>query len=327
MSESRDSFLQLRLQPTNLLTVAGTFVCISTLIGFLGRYFWAFDLFSHFRVQYAISLTLLGIILLIVKRYKAATVFIIFACVNYGVIVPLYFGKPPPPAVINKPIRAMLLNVNSRLGNAERVKQLIAEVNPDILVLEEINSKWMNDLQSIKASHPYISAKPRSDNFGIGLFSKLPIIEAKTAYIGDGEVPSILATIETHSSELRIIATHPPPPAGAEYSQMRNSQLEELASHIPQSTPTLLLGDLNTTPWNYYFKRLLKDSGLIDSSQGRGAQATWPSNNPLLLIPLDHCLHSDDIFVINKKIGGNAGSDHYSLIIDFSIDKKPVTTP
>ncbi len=67
-------------------------------------------------------------------------------------------------------------------------------------------------------------------------------------------------------------------------------------------------GDLNAAPWNRHFRRLVKRSGLIDSSKGRGIQPTWPSNNLLLLIPLDHFLHSPEIAVLDKKVGANVGS-------------------
>lgn len=38
-------------------------------------------------------------------------------------------------------------------------------------------------------------------------------------------------------------------------------------------------------------------------------------------IPIDHCLHSPDITVINRRVGSDVGSDHYPLIIDFSINR------
>ncbi|WOO43019.1 endonuclease/exonuclease/phosphatase family protein [Rubellicoccus peritrichatus] len=315
------------LRPRYLLIAGGTIVCLSTVFGFFGRFFWFFDLFSHFRVQYAISLALIGVPLILAKHYKTAAIFTSFALVNLAVIAPLYFGNRALPENSGPSIRAMLLNVNTRFGDVERVRQLITEVNPDILVLQEINAKWVRDLEQFKVAYPNSKVKPRSDNFGIGLFSKLPIVESEIAYIGDAEVPSILATVETEHGAIQIIATHPPPPAGAAYSQWRNNQLEELANYIPQNQPVILIGDLNTTPWNYYFKQLLNQSKLIDSSQGRGVQATWPSKSPLLLIPLDHFLHSPDIFVTDKKIGGSAGSDHYSIIVDFSIDQKPIKEP
>jgi endonuclease/exonuclease/phosphatase (EEP) superfamily protein YafD len=216
----------------------------------------------------------------------------------------------------------MLLNVNTRLGDANRVKEVILNANPDILVLEEISSQWMSDLAWLTNSHPYSITQPREDNFGIGLFSKLPLAESEIAYIGNAGVPSIRTTVSTGRTNLRVIATHPLPPGGREYSQWRNEQLDCLPNYIRPSLPVFLLGDLNVTPWNYLFRKLLKRTGLKDSSQGFGVQPTWPNYNPLLRIPIDHCLHSQDINIVDRTIESDVSSDHYPIIVDFVIETK-----
>ena len=132
-------------------------------------------------------------------------------------------------------------------------------------------------------------------------------------------MPSILATLRNGQSNLRVVATHPLPPAGAAYSRWRNGQLRQHSDHVGSPHPLILLGDLNVTPWNRHFRRLLKRSGLADSSRGYGVQPTWPSRNPLLLIPVDHCLHSHDVFIVNREVGANVSSDHYPLIVDFAV--------
>jgi len=209
--------------------------------------------------------------------------------------------------------------VNTRLGNPDLVKTTIQHYDPDILVLEEINSQWVSDLQCLAKSRPHSCIQAREDNFGIGLFSKLPLVESEIVYIGDAEVPSIIAKVDSGSGTLSVIATHPLPPGGASYSRWRNNQLAAIPDHIASHSPVILLGDLNVTPWNHHFIRLLKRSGLRDSSRGRGFQPTWPNSNPLLLIPIDHCLHSSEIVVVRKEIGPNVESDHYPVIVDFVI--------
>ena len=219
--------------------------------------------------------------------------------------------------------RAMLLNVNTRLGNPELVKATIQHYNPDIVVLEEISSQWVSDLRWLTKSHPHSRIQPQDDNFGIGLFSKFPLAESKIVYIGDAEVPSIIARVDSGNGTLFVIATHPLPPGGASYSRWRNNQLHAIPDYIPPDILlVILLGDLNVTPWNYHFRNLLKRSGLRDSSKGHGLQPTWPSNFPLMLIPIDHCLHTRDIFVIKREVGPNAGSDHYPLIVDFVVENE-----
>ncbi len=245
--------------------------------------------------------------------------FIALACVNLGVVLPLYFGKLPRPVEAMPSVRAMLLNVNTHNGDPERVREVVVTTNPDILVLEEIGARWVPFLTWLENSYPYSLTQLREDNFGIGLFSKLPLAEGEVIYIGGAEVPSIVATVTTAHSPLILIATHPLPPAGRSYSHWRNDQLERLPGYIRSNYPVLLLGDLNVTPWNHHFRLLLARTGLRDSAKGFGVQPTWPNFNPLLRIPIDHCLHSEDIIIVDRQIGEDVSSDHYPLIVDFVI--------
>ncbi len=298
----------------------GVVLCIATVLGTLGRFSWILDLFSHFRTQYLFGLAIIGFLLMLIKHRKAATFFLIFSGINLAVILPLYFGGPPIAPEETPTLRAMLLNVNTRLGDADRVKQVIQKFDPDFVILEEINLQWLIDLKWLRVSHPYYESQTREDNFGIGLFSKLPLRDAEIVYIGEAHVPSIVAILDIGPDKLGIMATHPVPPGDAEYSKWRNDQLDRIPKYVLSNYPMLLFGDLNVTPWSHHFKRLLKRTGLRDSSQGQGVQPTWPNLNPLLRIPIDHCLHSPDILVTKKQIGPDVESDHYPVIIDFTIN-------
>ncbi|MBU1105751.1 MAG: endonuclease/exonuclease/phosphatase family protein [Candidatus Riflebacteria bacterium] len=302
-----------------LLKIAGFAACLTTMLGFLGQFFWILDLFSHFRVQYLIGLVILSILLLALRQHRTAILFMLFACVNLVLLLPFYFGAHNPAPAGMPTMRAMLLNVNTRLGDPVKVKQLILDTDPDIIALEEISSRWITDLAWISNSYPYSIAQPREDNFGIALFSKFPLADEKIVYIGNAEVPSILATVINEKTSLRVIATHPLPPIGREYFDWRNDQLDHLPDYVSASMPQILLGDLNATPWSYHFVRLLSRSGLKNSSIGRGIQPSWPNNNPLLRIPIDHFLHSADIEIVDRRTGADVSSDHYPVIVDFVI--------
>ncbi len=117
---------------------------------------------------------------------------------------------------------------------------------------------------------------------------------------------------------LTVIGTHPVPPAGTEYTGLRNRHLAGIPGFVKKAgTPVLLLGDLNTTPWNHAFRKLLKESGLVNSARGFGIKPTWPSFFWPAMIPLDHCLHSAEVLITGHLVGQNTGSDHYPLVVDF----------
>lgn len=317
--------LQIRLRW--FILIAGLIASGATILGFMGRYSWYFDLFSHFRVQYMVGLFVLALISWIGRRRRESTILFAFGCLNLIQVLPLYVDKPEKPAHSSVQMRAMLFNINTNNGDANRVLNEIHRIDPDILVLQEISARWVSALSSLNDLYPHLVIRPREDNFGIGLYSKLALTESEVIFIGDARVPSIVAMANTPGGDIRVVATHPLPPMGRAYSTMRNDQLASLPSYLDSDIPVLLLGDLNTTPWNYSFRRLIAQSGLRDSARGFGVQPTWPNVIPLFRIPIDHCLHSPDIMVIDRSIGNNASSDHYPLIIDFVIETHLAAKP
>ena len=68
------------------------------------------------------------------------------AIINLALIAPLYLPRKDTSEVSGKSCRAMLINVNMQLGNVEAVLNAIREYSPDIIVLVEINDKWIKDL-------------------------------------------------------------------------------------------------------------------------------------------------------------------------------------
>ena len=318
----KQGFFRLSLQQyTGLFTAAGAVACAATVAGFFGEFFWAADLFAHFRVQYLLGLTLLSLLLLWTGRRKTAAVFLCFAAVNLAFLLPLYLDRQSKSVQDGSGFRLMLLNVNREDGDPQRVSRVVREAAPDILVLEEISRQWRTDLAGLSASFPYTVLRPREDNFGIGLFSTFPLVEHSIISPGEAGLPGILAVVRIEQRDVRLLATHPMPPLGPELSRLRNDQLEQLPRYVDSSLPVILLGDLNTSPWSPHFRRLLERTGLRNSMQGFGVQATWPSSNPFLRIPLDHVLHSDHLVLRNRKVGPDAGSDHLPVIVDYALSR------
>jgi len=218
------------------------------------------------------------------------------------------------------------MNVNSATGIPDKVARAIQELDPDFVVLEEINDQWLSALALALPPYPYSATMPREDNFGIALFSKYPLIQNEIREVGEAEVPTVIAEMALPDGRLTVIATHPLPPAGQEYSRLRNDQLARLPEIVKQANaPVLLLGDLNSTPWCSHFKQLLRQSGLKDSSQGRGVLGTWPAYLPILLIPIDHCLNTAGVHITKKTTGPNVGSDHFPLVVDFVLARPALT--
>lgn len=299
------------------LAAGVAFVC--TTMGFLGRYWWVFDLTSHFRIQYLALSVSIGALCVLRRRWRLSFLFLILAIVNVLPVSPYLLrnsasnAKHPP-----NTIRAVLINVHTQNRRFDRVRDFTLSTKPDFIVLEEVNSEWLQSLREIKKALPYSVEAAREDNFGIVLLSRHPLINSEVIHLGGAEVPSVLARIDVRGTVLTVLGTHPLPPGGREYSQLRKEQLAAIADFLNrQKGSKVLLGDLNTTPWNHYFRQLVEGTGLTDSARGFGLQPTWPTSVTVLRIPIDHCLLSPDLKAVERTIGPNVGSDHFPLIVDF----------
>lgn len=303
------------------LLSAATLVAMSaTVVGFLGRLWWVFELASHFRAQYFLFLTASAFLFFLAGKSRTAILVTIFALVNLSLIVPFYFGSSWTHAG-GRTFRAVSMNLDKSNHAHRRLQELIHAVEPDFIALFEVNRIWLHELQKLQAMYPFTRADAREDNFGVALLSRIPLEDAEIRHIGKVGVPSVVARFILDGQPLTVIGAHPVPPVGRVYSENRNQQLVEVAQMVrSQREDVMLLGDLNITSWSPFFDDLIRETGLRDSRKGFGLQPSWPTGFPLLWIPIDHCLVSSGVIVHDRHIGPNIGSDHYPVIVDFSVE-------
>ncbi|MEE9232851.1 MAG: endonuclease/exonuclease/phosphatase family protein [Nitrospirales bacterium] len=291
-----------------------------TVLGYFGYYWWLFELASHFRVQYFFILLTCAVLFLGIGEFREAFLVGVFSLVNLFTIMPY---NAEVHAVTRAPesdvqiVRALLLNVNTSNKEFSIVREFIAANKADFIVLLEVNTTWLEQLQPVRKAYPFEKSMP-SEEYGIALLSRIPFEEASIRMIGD--LPSVIAKFNTQGRQFTLIGTHPRSPMGATRAKSRNRQLGELGRFIAtHEGPMVLMGDLNLTPWSPFFQNLLVETGLQDSRNGYGIQPTWPSTFPPLWIPIDHILLSSDVVVHNRQVGPYIGSDHYPVVVEFSV--------
>ena len=311
-----------RITLTGLLIATGVLICAFSLFGCLGRFWWGFELATHFRVQYAITLGGISLTLLVWQHLRWAAVFIAFAGLN-AMLVASRLPLTPVEAEAQGtgPVfRALLANVNSTNRDDQRIRDTILHLDPDFVLLLEATPWLLDRLTDLADRYPQRIAAPREDNFGIALLSRRPFLHADIVPIGAAGLPSIVAEFAVGQHRFNVLGTHPLPPIGEELAHGRNDQLARLAEFARHSQqPLLLLGDLNLSPWSPYFDQLLTSSGLHDGGHGRGILPSWPAGWLPLWIPIDHALFSAGIHIRQLEIGSDIGSDHYPVIVDFQV--------
>lgn len=329
-------FLQPKVSAVGLLHAIGVLAALGTITAFLARWGWWFELTCHFRLQYALGLAAVAVLTAVIRPRTAVArrtgprarwpslVCALLALVNFAVLSPYLIPKPDPAAAGMKRLRVLTLNVHTANPRHDLVEAFLRRENPDVIVLTEVDARWLTQLVSLTNTWPHSVQAPRNDNFGIALFSRCPLERARVAYLGEAGAPSIEAQTRIEGPLVSFLGTHPLPPGSAENSRLRDEQLDRVAQHLAaQPGPRVLLGDLNATPWSPVFRRLLARSGLVDSLRGRGYQPTWPGSFFPFWIPLDHCLVSRELTVMDRRIGPRLGSDHLPVIVDLALPATP----
>ncbi len=111
-----------------------------------------------------------------------------------------------------------------------------------------------------------------------------------------------------------MIALHTRWPVTPELQVVRDRTLEQAAALArTQPDATILLGDLNLTPYAPAFARLVSESGLQDALAGEAWRPTWQAGFWPLALPIDHVLVPRRSCVTGHEIGGYVGSDHRPL--------------
>jgi len=296
-------------KPISLITA------LLTLFGLFGSFGWLLDLCGIFRAQYAILLFAGTVIFLPARKWTLCAISAIALATNLLLIVPLYI---PQKANVQRGdnLRILVMNVNSRNREFQRVLAAIHDLSPDLICIEEVDADWERELRQNLPLYRHFAIQARPDNFGIAVFSRMPM-ESRIEYFGSARVPSVVATVHDGSRSFVLVSTHPLPPRALDYFLYRNDELAQIGRFLAQlSTPLVLAGDLNTPAWSPYFQKLCADAHLIDSEQGFGLQPTWPTNTSLFWIPIDHLLYRGNFRVVKRSTYPYVGSDHFPLCVD-----------
>jgi endonuclease/exonuclease/phosphatase (EEP) superfamily protein YafD len=291
---------------------------VATLFGFAGSWWWLFDLFSHFRIQYLVVALLLALILVVLRDRRWALIAVAVAAVNLFPVVPLFLSpvQAAPPAA-RQPLRLVSFNVFGFNREYARLLDYVARERPDVLVLLEVTPEWMPSVRELAREYPHQWIHAGDDVSGIAVMSRTAPLTARSFDLGGNGVPSYLLTAETADGPLSVLGTHLNWPIGARASRLRNSQLAALAQIAHEHAgPLVIVGDLNITPFSPLFQRLLRDGGLHRCVPDAGLTPTWPANFPPLFIQIDHCLATAGVQSRNFAIGEYLGSDHYPIAID-----------
>lgn len=279
------------------------------------------ELFSHFRLQYLGVSLLLLLVFAWLRSPAYILVLVGIVALNGSYVVPWYLGSRADDVASGAhSVTLMNANVLSRNEQHGRLIELINHEQPDIIFLQEVSPQWITALEPVRNDYPFSYAQPRHDNFGIAIYSRLPLDAVTHVNSPPLDYPTIVAAITINGTPLTLINTHATIPLSRAGFEARNGQLDSIA-RLTKAVPgaKILSGDFNTAMWSPAYRALQETTGLRNARQGAGVLPTWPTFMPFAMIPIDHILVSDDIHVVEIRRGERMGSDHLPLLVTFAL--------
>jgi endonuclease/exonuclease/phosphatase (EEP) superfamily protein YafD len=295
------------------LRAAVALLGLATLLGYLDRLSWFFELGTFFRVQYAVLLAALALVAAVLRDVVAAALAVALAALNVATVAPHWTPRHPGPPIGRDALRMTFANVDVSNHDHRATLAYLRGRDSDVIGITELSPSWRAALAPLLRSYPYRLAAVEDDAYGIGLFSRRPL-HGRIEHLPAGGPATVVASLRLANRPVTLVLTHPHTPFGPHAGGLHQQQLRALARARPAWGPrTIVCGDLNTPPWSGPLRSLLHAAHLADSHRGYGLESSWPSWGWPLRVPIDNCLVSPGLAVTSRSRGPDVGSDHFPL--------------
>ncbi|HET9679919.1 MAG TPA: endonuclease/exonuclease/phosphatase family protein [Gammaproteobacteria bacterium] len=223
----------------------------------------------------------------------------------------------------NETLRILNANVLISNRNAQTLLNHIAKNKPDIFITLETDDWWQTQLDNLDADYPHSMKCPLDNAYGMHLYSRLPLDDAKIQFLVESGIPSMhTAVILPSNRKVALHCIHPRPPSPTENdeSSERDAELLIIAKTVAEARlPTIVVGDLNDVSWSATTHLFRKLSGFLDPRIGRDMINTFHAKYPVLRWPLDHVFHSDYFTLVSINRLPTIGSDHFPLLVELAL--------
>jgi endonuclease/exonuclease/phosphatase (EEP) superfamily protein YafD len=294
----------------------------ATVLGLLDRYTWMFELADVFRLQYVVVLAGAAAAAVLLRRPRLAVVAAVLAAINVAVL-----GIPFAPAATAAPhaaagsLRVVSANVEVGNTNFAAVERLVAETKPDLLGVTELTPAMSRHLRRALPSYRRRVLAPRRDAYGIGLYSRVPLLSARVVHLPADGPPTVVARVRVAGKPVTVVVTHVHTPfAGSIHVR----QLHALAAaHARFGKRAAICGDFNTPSWSGPIRQFASAAGLRDLYGHAAWRAySWPTWSAALRVPIDNCFVGGGLVVRSHHDGTDVGSDHRPLVVDLAVARR-----
>lgn len=276
--------------------------------------FVVLDNLSNFPFHFAAAFLACAAALALRGRRLAALAAAAVALLPVAQVAPWYIRREPAASGgSGTPVELLVSNVYYNNSQHDRIQRLIAREDPDVVGLIEVDAEWLRSLGELRRRYPHYYEVPEERFVGLGLYSRLPLADARTLRMPNSGMPAIAATLAMPGEDIEIILVHLPAPLDAALVRRRNSQAAKLARHVRElGRPTVIAGDFNLSMWNRGYRPMEATAGLVNARAGHGVGPTWPALWRLG-VPIDHILATPGVKLSGFRVHHAIGSDHLPI--------------
>jgi endonuclease/exonuclease/phosphatase (EEP) superfamily protein YafD len=218
--------------------------------------------------------------------------------------------------------KILVWNVYMMNRNFAQVAETIEKLDPDIVALIECSPEMGDSLDYLRQRYKTDLWNPSWQSQSMIVMTKFDDAKLSTQHLAGMHSTMIEFTPKGSSQRhhLHAIHTYSPNWPGGRVHQ-RNKQFDKLIALMQQSseTPTIVMGDFNTSPWSRSFSKFQREGKLIDTRLYRGNLPTWPSFFGDFGIPIDHAMVTSEVKVHRRyNINDGIGSDHKPIVLELA---------
>lgn len=311
-----------------LALAATSVVSLPLVAGFFGWLHPAFDSFSHFRVHLAVLLALCAVWLLATRVRLHGVVALALAGGAYATAYPPASWHSEATATVlpganDQPVYR-LLHLNLQWDNPapEKALSLIAQVDADVITLDEVSAPWRERLAAVWDAYLFRLDCNGDPKFGsVMILSRRPMLEAEGSGCGKYRGFAV-ATIDFAGQAVEVAAVHLAWPwPNAQFREVR-----ELAPRLSRLTDdAIAAGDFNSVPWSAAFRTFVREGEFAEPER---LGPTWIHDTlpkgmrRLAGLELDHVLVKRGLRLHDIRLLDDAGSDHLPVLTEFSIRRE-----
>lgn len=317
---SRLSLKMLRRPLPLLSLICAAIVTALIVLGFFSN-IWIGEIACSFLPYYSALLLIAASVLFAAKIRAPAIAFVLVALLNALTFCPLFLRVLAQPAATALGIRVMQVNVCNDNRQFAKLSEYINKTQPDLIAIEEYTPDCERELSAALAPYQFRICKPQQTYYGIAIYSKSQIVASDlfVPQVAGPYEPAIICTVRKNERLFRVAAMHVFSPQHPKAKELRDQQLSQLAARLkPVDMPTVILADMNTTPWSSAYKQFLNTVNLKDAQIGFGFQPTC-SLRGILWVPIDYCLVPNHATVLSYTVGPQFGSDHSPVVADLKL--------